>query len=127
MYTPRDIVLVTAAMGMARAARVHQDAFFAAGFAPDFIEQLVAAAEALKAGISDRGQTTAARSAATAGLEEEARVARTNLRLIDALIRASVTDKALLAEWRGIRRVAVAATSPQELEERRLNGETKGA
>jgi hypothetical protein len=112
----RDTQLVTTALGMARAAKVHEAVFLAAGFAPDFIAQLVAAAESLKGGISEKGQTTALRIGATAGLEQEARVARTNLRLIDALVRASVTDPVLLAEWRAVRRVAIAATSPPKLE-----------
>jgi hypothetical protein len=119
-----DLALATAAVGMARAARVHQAAFLAAGFAPDFIEQLVAAAEALKGGISVKGQTSALRNAATAGLAQEAKVARTNLRLIDALVQASVTDGALLAEWRAVRRVAVAATSPLEVEDPAVPGPT---
>jgi hypothetical protein len=120
--TESDLALATAALGMSRAAKLHEATFIAAGLAPDFIAQLVAAAEALKAGITDKGQTAALRNAATAGLAQEARVARTNLRLIDTLIRASVTDKALLAEWRAIRRVAVAATSPREVEDPAVPG-----
>jgi hypothetical protein len=109
------VAFVAAGAGMARAARVHEATFLAAGFPADFIEALLGAAEALNQGITTKGESVGLRVKATGGLKAEARVARTNLKLLDTRIRGSVTDGALLAQWRNIRRVVLAATSPRAL------------
>ena len=119
--------LVASALGMARAAKAHEATFVAAGLPADFIEKLVAAAESLKAGMTSKGEASVARVRATSGLKEEARIARTNLRLIDGAVRASVEDRKVLDEWRAIRRAAAAATSPKAIEELPGSGEAPAA
>jgi len=111
------VAYVAAGGGMARAARTHEAMFLAAGFPPDFIEALVAATAALARGITSKGESVGLRVKATGGLKAEAKVARTNLKLLDTRIRGSVKDGALLAQWRNIRRVVVAATSPRALDD----------
>jgi hypothetical protein len=113
--TRKFVDLVAAGYGMAKAASVHQETFLAAGLPQDFIEQLVKAADALKQAITEKGNTIGLRAKATEGLAKEARNARTSLRLLDTLIRAVVRDSTILAQWRTIRRGAVAATSAKAL------------
>jgi hypothetical protein len=108
---------VAAGTGMARAARAHEASFLEAGFPDDFILQLEAATEALREAIASKGNSLGLRVKATSGLQAEARVARTNLRILDVRIRASMTDEALLGQWRTIRRVVLTATQPRVLED----------
>jgi hypothetical protein len=101
--------VVAAGGGMARAARNHEAIFLAAGFPVNFIEALDAATETLKQAITGKGASVGLRVKATGGLKAEAKAARTNLKLLDVRIRASVRDAGLLAQWRNIRRVVAAA------------------
>jgi hypothetical protein len=111
---PRHVALVAAGHGMARAARVHEAALLEAGLPADFLEQLVAATDALEAGITARGRAESLRVEATAGLDNEARVARFALRLLDSLVRSAVAeDDALIDRWGKVSRIAAAAISTQ--------------
>jgi hypothetical protein len=97
---------LTAAYGMADAATRHEAALVAAGLPRDFIAQLVAAADGLRTASSGRGQIMSARVGTTRSIEDEARIARRGLRMLDALVRAAAKgDKSLLAQWRSVRRV----------------------
>ena len=49
--------LVAAGLGMARAAKLHEETFLEAGLPVDFIEKLTAAADALSQAITAKGQT----------------------------------------------------------------------
>ena len=77
----------------------------------------ILATDALNQGVTSKGESVGLRVKATGGLKAEAKVARTNLKLLDTRIRGSVKDGALLAQWRNIRRVVVAATSPRALDD----------
>ena len=59
--------LAAAAYGMARAAKVHEATFLEAGLPADFVDQLVAATDALKEAITDKGRAEGARVKATRG------------------------------------------------------------
>jgi hypothetical protein len=104
---------VAAGYGMAKAAKVHEATFLAAGFDAGFIDQLVAATDALKQATAESSQKGALRVGATEGLKTESAIARYNLRLLDAFIRRAIKDRVVLAKWRTIRRVAAAATAPK--------------
>jgi hypothetical protein len=111
------VAFVAAGYGMAKAAKVHEATFLAAGFDATFIDQLVAATDALKQATAESSQKGALRVGATEGLKTESAIARYNLRLLDAFIRRAIKDRVVLAQWRTIRRVAAAATAPKEVDE----------
>ena len=109
--------VVASGYGMARAAQLHEPVFLATGLPADFIQQLVAATDALQASLAARGERTGHRVRATAGLAAEGREARKHLRVLDTLVRAAGRgNEALLAEWRNIRRFA-GRTSTAEVSE----------
>jgi hypothetical protein len=103
--------LVSAGYGMAEAARKYEQTFLTAGLPPDFIARLIAATDAFREAMTTQSQWRAQRVQATTGLVEEARVARGALQVLDALVRARVREKELLAGWRQHRRVTVPSVS----------------
>ena len=106
------VALVAAAYGLAEVAKKHEAALVAAGRPTGFIEELVAATDALRDAQNATRQVKAQRVKATAQLGEEAKVARRGLDLVDTLVRANAKgNRALLARWTHIRRVASGSTA----------------
>jgi hypothetical protein len=82
------------------------------------VDQLVAASDALKEAITEKGRIEAARVKATEGIRKEGRAARFNLNLIDTLVRATVPpDDLLVDEWGKLSRVAALAIASGPLGE----------
>jgi len=106
LHRARTTHYVIAAGAMAKMARQYTQTFIDAGLAPDFIEQLEAAAESLRQCVVDRETTGTKRSAATAGLRLEASRGRKVLRVLSSLIEPTLKDDdALLAAWRTARHI----------------------
>jgi hypothetical protein len=106
---PRQLVI--AAEAMATMARPYAPVFIASGLAPDFAEQLEAAAQALAECMTDRDTTATVRAGATAGLRTEASRARHVLRVLSALIEPRLADDpAMLVGWRAARHIRQLAT-----------------
>ena len=98
--------LVVAGEAMAKVATQHAPVFIESGLAPNFVEQLEAAAQSLADCMTDRGTTAAMQVGASAGLRTEASRARQVLRVLSALIEPRLSgNPALLAEWRTARHI----------------------
>ena len=118
---PRGVIaLIQAATGMANVAREHERALLAVGLPEGFIQELVAATNALGAATEDKGTARARRVAATKGLRAAERHARRVLKVLDALIHAARFPAGLVDEWTAVSHVeavasrseSVAATGP---------------
>jgi hypothetical protein len=97
--------LAAIAYGMAKAAEPLAAVFLLAGLAPDFIDRLVRAADALQHAGKDRMRSRGRRGGATRGLATRISTARKIVHIIDALIQsAAAHDPALLADWNIIKR-----------------------
>jgi len=95
---------VTAALAMADAADLAKDAYLAAGFAPDFTDQLRRAAGELKQKFESRQLHRGRRRASTAALREQIARGRTVISLLDSIVAPALEDTPdLWEEWRGIR------------------------
>jgi hypothetical protein len=98
--------LVVAGEAMAKVSKQYTPVFIESGLAPDFVEQLEAAARSLAECITDRETTTTMKIGASAGLRTEASRGRHVLRVVSALIEPRFADNpALLAEWRTARHI----------------------
>jgi hypothetical protein len=98
--------LAAAAHGMAEAATPYSAEFVKAGLRADFIERLTAAADAMVQALSDRAQNRGRLSGATKGLATTLASARRLVDVVDALVKSAVSDDpALLAHWKGVKRV----------------------
>lgn len=112
----RGMAMVAAAHAMADAAVGHGEIFTAAGLPAGFIDQLRNAAEALSASFGVRRDGQTARMGATRGLRETERRGRLALRVVDSLVVPALGhDEALLAAWRGARRIQRKPGPPQEM------------
>ncbi len=98
--------LVMAGEAMAKVAEQYAPVFIESGLAPDFVEQLEAAAQSLAECMTDRGTTTTMKVGATVGLRTEASRGRHVLRVLSALIEPRLEhDQALLTGWRTARHI----------------------
>jgi hypothetical protein len=109
------VALVATGYGMAEVAREHEASLLAGGLPSGFIEELLAATDALRESLSARKQTVGVRVAATAGLSNEARVATTRLRVLDTLVRKAVREKPLLEAWKSVSRITSRAKTSTPL------------
>ena len=101
--TPELIALATA---MAQQAVVYKDVLVESGLPADVIEQLEAAAAALKASLDGRGLARASRAAATQGVGNEVVLGLRMVMILDAVItRVIHSDPVKLAEWEQLKRV----------------------
>ena len=95
-----------AALGMAKAAAPCADVFVKAALPADFIDQLVAAANATVASVGTRKQSRVAGAGATKGLKTTLSTARKSVHALDGLVKSALKDDPpLLAAWRTARRV----------------------
>lgn len=98
--------LITAATAMAQKAEIYKDVLVESGLPADFIEQLTAAAAALKASIDGRGLARASRVAATKGVLTEEMLGKRTITMIDTIVtRLLRDDPAKLAEWKQLTHV----------------------
>ena len=91
--------------------------FIDAGLAPDFLEQLTAAADAVVAAIGNKGFSRGNRMNATTTISREVRSATRELDILDSMVRAHLDlGEPLITEWkdacRVIRRAARGAKQP---------------
>jgi len=113
--------LAAAAYGMAKAAAPHADVFIAAGLSDDFVEQLIAATDALLASLDERMQNRGLRAGATKGLEIRLSEGRKIVHVLDALVKTALKrNPVLLANWNIVKRVQ-RTTSAQAHVELRLS------
>jgi hypothetical protein len=100
--------IITAATAMAQKAEIYKSVLVESGLPADFIEQLTAAAAALKASIDGRGLARASRVAATRGVGSELAIGRRVVAIIDAVVTRQIrAEPAKLAEWEQLKRVTV--------------------
>jgi len=105
--------LAAAAYGMAEAAKPFVNVFTSAGLPADFIEQLVAAADAMTASIDDRAQNRSAQRGATTGLKAKLSAGRKIVHVLDAFVQTALKDDpTLLSAWNGAKRVRVIPPTP---------------
>lgn len=98
--------LLTAAGGMRLAAAEHQDVLLAAGLEPDFIEQMEAAASAVRDSITERSVHRGARREATVAMHAIAKRIRQLVLVLDGRVKRLVgEDDGLLAEWKQASRI----------------------
>lgn len=113
----RPEALATAAHAMADAALPRRERFVAAGYPPDFIERLHAAAVDVSRVVDERANLLARRAAATAGMADAVSRGRAILSMLDAMVGPSVEyDDALSAEWRAVLRAGRARRARGEVE-----------
>jgi hypothetical protein len=104
------------ALGMAQAAAPFADVFVKAGLPPDFIPQLVAAANATVETIGKRKLSRVAVGGATKGLKTTLSSARKTVHALDALVKSALKDDAsLLAAWNVAKRVEKVSGAPSVL------------
>jgi len=105
----RIVSLLAHAHGMAEASQPYAHVFIDAGLSNDFIEQLSAAADAVKASIDTRAAARGQRSNATGTLKELEHRAKLAFQALNAfvvpILSADVAHSGLLAEWKKTRRV----------------------
>jgi len=100
--------IIAAATAMAEKAEIYKAVLVESGLPADFIEQLKAAAAALKTSFDDRGLARASRVAATRGVESELELGRRVVSIIDAVVTGLIRSQpAKLAEWQQLKRVTV--------------------
>ncbi len=103
---------VVAGYGMADAATGNEPALLAGGLPSGFIDRLIGATDALRDAVNAKSETNARQVEATAGLRKAARIGRSAIRVLIALVRSTLKDEnTLLDRWTNISRVAAAATS----------------
>jgi hypothetical protein len=102
-----SITQVTAARAMARAATPHAETFVAAGLPTDFVERLLAAADAVETSMLGRNQNRGQRVGATKGLKDEEKRGRQTVKVLDSLVLPALgTTDYLIAEWNSLKKVA---------------------
>jgi len=100
--------IVMAATAMTEKAEIYKDVLVESGMPADFIEQLTAAAAALKASIDGRGLARASRVAATTGVESEMEAGRRVVAILDAIVTHLIrSEPSKLAEWKQLTRVTL--------------------
>ena len=105
--------LAAAAYGMANAAKPFAGTFVSAGVAADFVEQLVAAADAMTTSLDDRAQNRSAQRGDTTGLKAKLSAGRKIVHVLDAFVQSALRDDpSLLSAWNGAKRVRVIPPTP---------------
>ena len=108
-------VLVQDANAMAEAAKPYQDVFVGNGRPETFVDDLVAAAGAVRASIDARGKSIGAKAAARDGLKATATRAHSVLRFLDAQVKsAAADDPKILAAWNSAKRIGKGKVVPIE-------------
>jgi len=108
-------VLVQDANAMAEAAKPYQAVFVANGRPETFVDDLVAAAAAVRASIDARGKSIAAKAAARDGLTATATRAHAVLRFLDAQVKsAAANDPKILGAWKSAKRIGQGKVVPIE-------------
>ena len=108
-------VLVQDATAMAEAARAHQEVFVGNGRPENFVDELLAAAAAVRASIDARGKSIASKAAARDGLKSTATRAHLVLRFLDAQVKsANGDDPKTLAAWKSAKRIGKGKVVPIE-------------
>jgi hypothetical protein len=98
--------LIRAARAMATAAAPYANAFTDAGFPPDTIPQLGAAASALETAMVDRQNANVSRVLATKGIQQELNKGREAVAMLNAVVsRQLVSNFTVLAAWRVAHRI----------------------
>jgi hypothetical protein len=98
--------LAAAAAGMADFARPHANVFISAGMPSDFLDQLVAAADAMTNTIVERTNIRGRRGGATLGLKEQLSAGRRLVHVLDAFVQSQLKDDpSLLRNWNTAKRV----------------------
>jgi hypothetical protein len=91
---------------MARATAPYADALNAAGFPKDTIEKFNATIDALAETLAQRGHLRVLRVGSTRGLQDQLRVGREAVKLLDAVLTQQFAfDDTFLAAWRSASRV----------------------
>jgi hypothetical protein len=108
-------VLVQDANAMAEAAKPYQDVFVGNGRPATFIDDLMAAAEGVRASIDARGKSIATRAAARDGLKSTSTQAHAVLRFLDAQVKSAAAGNArILAAWNSAKRIGKGKVVPIE-------------
>lgn len=108
-------VLVQDANAMAEAAKEHQQVFVSSGRPENFVDALVAAADAVRASIDARGKSITTKAAARGGLKATATRAHLVLRFLDAQVKsAAADDPNILAAWKSAKRIGKGQVVPIE-------------
>ncbi|MFL5612481.1 MAG: hypothetical protein ACJ796_02335 [Gemmatimonadaceae bacterium] len=108
-------VLVQDANAMAEAAKPYQQVFVGNGRPETFVDDLVAAAGAVRASIDARGKSITKKAAARDGLKATATRAHAVLRFLDAQVKsAAADDPKLLAAWKSAKRIGQGKVVPIE-------------
>ena len=108
-------VLVQDANAMAEAAKPYQKVFVGNGRPATFVDDLVAAAAAVRASIDARGKSIATKAAARDGLKATATRAHSVLRFLDAQVKSAAADDAkTLAAWSSAKRIGRGKVVPIE-------------
>ena len=102
----RPAALVRAARSMAVAAAPYADALVAAGFPADAIATFSATIDTLADTIAQRGHFRHVRVGSTKGIEEQLRLGREAVKLLDAVLtRQFAFDATFLAAWKSATRI----------------------
>ncbi len=105
--------LVNTARGMATAAAPYEADFTRAQLAPDTVDQLVQATNALESALSARKDAERRRIGATAGIKEQVARARSAVAMLDPIVMQKLRGNAqLLAEWRSAKRARSMPSAP---------------
>ena len=96
---------MASAEAMAKAVDPKKDLFISHGLPADFVEQLRAAADAVRQTIDARATSRTIRVGATAALRSDIRAARKAVRLIDTILRRDLKGSDTLREWESAKRV----------------------
>ena len=108
-------VLVQDANAMAEAAKPYQQVFVGNGRPETFVDDLVAAADAVRASIDARGKSIATKAAARDGLKATATRAHAVLRFVDAQVKsAAADDPKILGAWNSAKRIGKGKVVPIE-------------
>lgn len=117
--------LVNAARAMRDAAAPHADVFTQHGQAPDFLDRLGSAAQALETAVVARNEATRRRVGATQGVQAEVKLGRRAVQLIDAVVRPTLLgNPTLLAEWKNAKRVGRKPGRPRAAKPKQGNSTT---
>ncbi len=107
---PAERVLASAS-AMAAAVAPVETMFVANGLPVDFIDQLTAAATALRTNIDAGGASRVARAGATANIASSLARSRRAMNVIDTLLQRQLRGTPMLAEWESAKRITQPATS----------------
>ncbi|HEY2377456.1 MAG TPA: hypothetical protein VGH98_15870 [Gemmatimonadaceae bacterium] len=108
-------LLVQDANAMAEAAKPYQQVFVENGRPETFVDDMVAAATAVRASIDARSKSIATKAAARDGLKATATQAHSVLRFLDAQVKSAAAGNAkILAAWNSAKRIGRGKVVPIE-------------